>query len=222
MRGELDFAAALRRARRPAGRTRLGRRSTPSGRQLRLAPGARTLIRTLKRLGYRCGVVSGGFTQFTDGLAAGLGIDYAAANTLEVADGRLTGRLSGPIMDRAGKALALRRFAAAAGTPLSQTVAVGRRRQRPRHDRGGRAGHRLQRQARGPGRGRRLGQRPASGRDPVPARHLPGRRRGRGRRGAVGRGAGGRRWRTAQPAGKPRSPRAAAASGRQRRRPEAG
>jgi phosphoserine phosphatase len=93
--------------------------------ELRLAPGARTLIRTLRRLGYRCGIVSGGFTQFTDGLAAGLSLDYAAANTLELSGGRLTGRLVGPIIDRAGKAQALRDFAGTAGVPLSQTVAVG-------------------------------------------------------------------------------------------------
>ena len=124
MRGELDFAAALRQ--RVALLAGLDLAAVDAVRaELQLAPGARTLIRTLKRLGYRCGVVSGGFTQFTDGLAAGLGIDYAAANTLEVAGGRLTGRLSGPVVDRAGKALALRRFAAESGTPLSQTVAVG-------------------------------------------------------------------------------------------------
>jgi phosphoserine phosphatase len=92
---------------------------------LRLTPGARTLIRTLKRLGYRCGIVSGGFTQFTDTLAARLGLDYAQANTLEIAGGKLTGRLTGPIVDRAGKERALRQFAESAGVPLSQTVAVG-------------------------------------------------------------------------------------------------
>jgi phosphoserine phosphatase len=61
----------------------------------------------------------------TDALAADLGLDYAAANTLEIVDGRLTGRLVGPIIDRPGKAAALERFAAAAGVPLSQTVAIG-------------------------------------------------------------------------------------------------
>ncbi len=91
----------------------------------RLAPGARTLIRTLKRLGYRCGVVSGGFTQFTDWLTVELGLDFAEANTLEIADGKLTGRVVGQVVDRAGKERALRHFAAAAGVPLSQTVAVG-------------------------------------------------------------------------------------------------
>jgi phosphoserine phosphatase len=61
----------------------------------------------------------------TDSLAADLGLDYAAANTLEILDGRLTGRLIGPVIDRAGKAAALERFALAAGVPLSQTVAIG-------------------------------------------------------------------------------------------------
>ena len=93
--------------------------------QLRLAPGARTLIRTLHRLGFRCGIVSGGFTQITDPLAAELGIDYMAANTLEITAGKLTGKLTGPVIDRAGKADALRRFAAQAGVPVSQAVAIG-------------------------------------------------------------------------------------------------
>jgi phosphoserine phosphatase len=93
--------------------------------ELVLAPGARTLIRTLKRLGYVTALVSGGFVQIIEGLAAALGIDHLAANTLEVVDGRLTGRLVGPMVDRAGKATALERFAVAAGVPLAQTVAVG-------------------------------------------------------------------------------------------------
>jgi phosphoserine phosphatase len=90
-----------------------------------LTPGARTLVRTLKRLDYRVAIVSGGFTQVTDDLVAVLGLDYSAANTLEVVDGHLTGRLVGPVLDRAGKAEALRRFAARAGVPLAQTVAIG-------------------------------------------------------------------------------------------------
>jgi phosphoserine phosphatase len=124
MRGELDFAAALRE--RVALLAGLDASVIDGVRaELRLAPGARTLIRTLRRLGYRCGIVSGGFTQFTDGLAADLGLDYAAANTLEIDGGKLTGRITGPVIDRAGKAGALRDFAAACGVPLSQTVAVG-------------------------------------------------------------------------------------------------
>ena len=88
-------------------------------------PGARTLIKTLRHLGFRCGIVSGGFSQLTYALAAGLGLDYAAANTLEISGGKLTGHLTGPVIDRAGKAAVLRQFAEQAGVPLSQTVAVG-------------------------------------------------------------------------------------------------
>jgi phosphoserine phosphatase len=124
MRGELDFEASLRE--RVALLAGLSEDVLDGVRDaLRLTPGARTLIRTLKRLGYRCGIVSGGFTQIIDPLAAGLGIDYVAANVLEIAGGKLTGRVSGPVIDRAGKAAALRRFAGEAGVPPSQTVAVG-------------------------------------------------------------------------------------------------
>ncbi len=124
MRGELDFAAALRE--RVALLAGLDASVLDEVRaELRLAPGARTLVRTLRRLGYRCGIVSGGFTQFTDVLAADLELDYAAANTLEIAGGKLTGQLTGAVIDRAGKARALRDFAAYCGVPLSQTVAVG-------------------------------------------------------------------------------------------------
>jgi len=124
MRGELDFAAALRE--RVALLAGLEASVIDEVRaELRLTPGARTLIRTLRRLGYKCGIVSGGFTQFTDVLAADLGLDYAAANTLEIDGGKLTGQLAGAVIDRAGKARALRDFAASCGVPLSQTVAVG-------------------------------------------------------------------------------------------------
>ena len=124
MRGELEFAAALRE--RVALLAGLDAAVIDEVRaELRLAPGARTLVRTLRRLGYKCGIVSGGFTQFTDGLAADLALDYAAANTLEIQGGKLTGQVIGPVIDRAGKAQALREFAAASGVPLSQTVAVG-------------------------------------------------------------------------------------------------
>ncbi len=124
MRGDLDFAEALRqRVALLAGldETVLTDLLT----HLRLTPGARTLVRTLNRLGYRCGIVSGGFTQFTDWLTEELELDYAAANTLEIVDGKLTGRVTGELIDRPGKERMLRMFAAQAGVPLSQTVAVG-------------------------------------------------------------------------------------------------
>jgi phosphoserine phosphatase len=124
MRGELDYADSLRqRVGLLAGLPATALDEVRA--ELTLTPGARTLVRTLKRLDYRFAVVSGGFTQFTDHLVEDLGIDYAAANTLEVAGGRLTGALAGPVIDRAGKAAALVRFAAQAEIPLSQTVAVG-------------------------------------------------------------------------------------------------
>jgi phosphoserine phosphatase len=92
---------------------------------VRLTPGARTLVRTLKRLGYAVAIVSGGFTAVTDDLVRTLGLDHALANVLEVVDGRLTGRVAGDVVDRAAKAAALRRFAAAEGLTLAQTVAIG-------------------------------------------------------------------------------------------------
>ncbi|WP_436787459.1 phosphoserine phosphatase SerB [Yinghuangia sp. YIM S10712] len=124
MRGELDFAESLRA--RVALLEGLDEAAIGAVReQVRLTPGARTLVRTLKRLGYRVGIVSGGFTQVTDVLVERLGLDYAAANTLEVVDGRLTGRVVGDIVDRPGKARMLQCFAADAGVPLSATVAIG-------------------------------------------------------------------------------------------------
>ena len=124
MAGELDFGQALR-----------DRVAVLEGlpasvldevfADLVLTPGARTLVRTLKAMGYRCGIVSGGFTQITDRLVARLDLDFSAANTLEIIDGTLTGRLLGELLDRRGKAEALKRFAAEFEIPLSQTVAVG-------------------------------------------------------------------------------------------------
>jgi phosphoserine phosphatase len=124
MRGELDFEQSLHA--RVALLAGLDVSVVDKVREeVRLTPGARTLIRTLKRLGYQVGIVSGGFTQVTDSLRERLGLDFAAANTLEIVDGKLTGRVVGEIVDRAGKARLLRRFAAEAGVPLAQTVAIG-------------------------------------------------------------------------------------------------
>lgn len=124
MRGELDFAQSLEQ--RVA--TLAGLPATVIDEvadQLELMPGARTTLRTLRRLGYACGVVSGGFRRIIEPLAEELMLDYVAANELEIVDGTLTGRVIGPIVDRAGKATALREFAQHAGVPMAQTVAVG-------------------------------------------------------------------------------------------------
>ncbi len=93
--------------------------------EVTFAPGARTLCRTLSRLGYQLAIVSGGFSQITDSLAEELGIHFSAANELEIVDGKITGGIVGDIVDREGKARALERFAAEAQVPLSQVVAIG-------------------------------------------------------------------------------------------------
>ncbi|MGH3561286.1 MAG: phosphoserine phosphatase SerB [Mycobacterium sp.] len=124
MRGELDFTASLHQ--RVATLAGLPTEVVDDvARQLQLTPGARTTLRTLRRLGFRCGVVSGGFRQVVAPLAEELKLDFVAANELEIIDGKLTGRVTGPIIDRAGKAKALRDFAQQAGVPMEQTVAVG-------------------------------------------------------------------------------------------------
>ncbi len=124
MRGELDFEESLR-----------ARVALLAGLDvevldkvydaIELAPGARTMVRTLRRLGYRFAIVSGGFSQITDRLAADLGIHFARANELEIEDGRLTGRIVGDVVDRAGKATALRHFAGEVGVPEGAVIAIG-------------------------------------------------------------------------------------------------
>jgi len=124
MAGELDFEQALRRrVRLLAGLTVADLDAVRKG--IPLAPGARTLVRTLKRLGYELAVVSGGFAQVIGPLVRELGIDHMAANVLVLEHGTVTGELEGAILDRAGKAAALGRFARAAGVPLTRTIAVG-------------------------------------------------------------------------------------------------
>lgn len=95
------------------------------GAKITLAPGARTFVRTLRRLGIRSAIVSAGFTRFTTAIADELGIDYSLSNTLDVQGGRLTGRLAGELVDGPRKALFLREVAAAEGVSPSQVVAVG-------------------------------------------------------------------------------------------------
>jgi phosphoserine phosphatase len=124
MAGEVDFEEALRaRVRLLAGMDESDLAAV--GHAIALAPGARTLVRTLKRLGYELAVVSGGFTQVIAPLVQELGIDHLAANELVLDAGVLTGELRGPLVDRAGKAAALARFAESAGVPMARTIAVG-------------------------------------------------------------------------------------------------
>ncbi len=124
MRGELDFEESLRaRVALLAGIPATALDEVYDA--LVLAPGARTLVRILRRLGYRFALVSGGFSQITDRLAADLGIHYSRANELEIVDGDLTGRIVGDVVDRAGKAEALRYFAGEVGVSVDAVVAIG-------------------------------------------------------------------------------------------------
>ncbi len=124
MNGEMDFAASL-----------LARVTLLAGSPARLldqvremvtlTPGARTLCRTLNRLGYRIVLVSGGFTNVIEPIARELGVSAFRANTLEVIDGKLTGKLVGPIIDREGKRQALIDFATEFNIPKRRTIAIG-------------------------------------------------------------------------------------------------
>jgi phosphoserine phosphatase len=124
MAGELDFEQALRaRAALLAGlpATALDRVRD----RITLTPGARTLCRTLSRLGYRIALVSGGFTEVIAPIAEELGVTDVRANTLEIRDGILTGNVIGPVVDRMGKRSALEAFARNYGIPTRRTIAIG-------------------------------------------------------------------------------------------------
>ncbi len=124
MRGELDFAESLaERVQLLAGLPVSVLDEVRAA--VRLTPGARTLVATLRDLGLSIGVVSGGFIEVVGPLAAELGITYAHANSLEVIDGHLTGRVAGAVVDRAMKATKLREWAQAERLPLSRTIAIG-------------------------------------------------------------------------------------------------
>ena len=124
MAGELDFAHSLR------ARVAL-LEGAPENilaevrNEIKLTPGARTLVKTLQKLGHEVAVVSGGFTTVIEPLLVELGIVNYRANTLEIAGGKLTGKVIEPIIDRAGKAQALRDFAEKVGVSLEQTIAIG-------------------------------------------------------------------------------------------------
>lgn len=124
MRGELDFEASLR------ARVALLKGLPESviaevQGEITLTPGASVLIRTLQGLGHAVSVVSGGFIDVIAPLISQLGIAHFRANKLEIVDGFLTGQVTGPIIDRAAKAQALRDFAALESITLEQTVAIG-------------------------------------------------------------------------------------------------
>ena len=124
MRGDIDFETSLR------ARVKLlaGLPESVIGdvqKEIVLTPGARTLVKTLQKLGHTVAVVSGGFTSVIAPLIQDLGIKYFKANTLEISDGKLTGEIVGTIIDRAAKAQALVEFAGEEGIEIAQTVAIG-------------------------------------------------------------------------------------------------
>jgi phosphoserine phosphatase len=124
MRGEIDFAGALRErvallAGQPA--TLLERVAS----RIELTPGARTLVQTMRAQGAHTALVSGGFDCFTAIAAAACGFDEHHANRLTIVDGRLEGRVGEPILDRAGKQHLLEKLAAARGIALAEAAAVG-------------------------------------------------------------------------------------------------
>lgn len=124
MAGELDFTESLHR--RVALLEGLSEDILSDVRdRIRLTPGARTLCRTLNRLGYRIALVSGGFTQVIAPLAQQLGVSELRANTLEIEAGYLTGRVVGEIIDRPGKRKALEDLAVRFGIPRRRTIAIG-------------------------------------------------------------------------------------------------
>ena len=124
MRGELDFEASLRaRVALLAGLPESVIEDVRN--EVLLTPGARTLVSTLKKLGHSVAVVSGGFTAVIEPLLKELEITHYRANTLEIVDGKLTGNVVGAVIDRAGKATALRDFAAIEGVTNEQTIAIG-------------------------------------------------------------------------------------------------
>jgi len=124
MRGELDFEQSL--IARVSLLADLPEKVFAQVQQeILLTPGARTLIRTLQRLGHTVCVVSGGFHNVIDPLMRELNISHYRANTLEIVDGKLTGKGLGPIIDRAAKAQALRDFAQLENINIEQTIAIG-------------------------------------------------------------------------------------------------
>jgi phosphoserine phosphatase len=124
MRGEIDFKQALtERVKLLEGLPFERARSLIE--RFELTPGADRFVKILHSLGFRVGLVSGGFTFFVDELKARFGLDFAFANELEVADGKLTGKVRGTIVDSERKAQILKDMAQVYTCRLEQTVAIG-------------------------------------------------------------------------------------------------
>jgi phosphoserine phosphatase len=92
---------------------------------MKLSEGAKDLVDTLKRLGFKLGLVSGGFDYFSDFLREKLGLDFSYANQLEIKSGVLTGKVLGKIVDNTYKAKIVNMVSSEEGVLLDQTVAIG-------------------------------------------------------------------------------------------------
>ncbi len=125
MRGELDFEAALEARVALLGGLDSAVIDRCLEERVRLTPGARTLVRTMRAHGAWCLLVSGGFSQFADRVGATIGFDAVRSNQLDIADGRLAGTVGGPILGAEGKRHALLEAARARGIPLAAALAVG-------------------------------------------------------------------------------------------------
>lgn len=124
MRGELDFAGSLRE--RVAMLEGLEETALETAyRHIEVSPGAETLVRTMAAHGAYTALVSGGFTYFTSRIAERLGFHTNMANRFVIEDGRLTGKVEEPILERSAKYDALVSLAAERGIPLSETTAIG-------------------------------------------------------------------------------------------------
>jgi phosphoserine phosphatase len=124
MHGDIEFGKALRlRVGSLAGLPATALDEVAA--EVELMPGALVAVRALQRLGLRVGAASGGFGPIVARVARALRLDFHVANELEIADGRLTGRLTGQIIDGPAKAAALRRFALRHQVALGSCVAVG-------------------------------------------------------------------------------------------------
>jgi len=124
MRGEFDFETSLiQRVALLKGLSELDLLEIRDA--MPLSQGARDLAITLKYLGYKLGIVTGGFDFFADHMKEKLGFDFACANQLEIRDGKLTGKLAGEVVDAARKARFVNQIACDQGILLDQTVCVG-------------------------------------------------------------------------------------------------
>ena len=125
MRGEIIFEESLRQ------RTALLQGLDEDALQqvydtrVRLSPGAERMLQQMKKAGIKTMVISGGFTFFTERIKARLGLDYAAANTLDISDGKLTGKVLGKIIGAEGKAEALKKVSQELGLKREQIIAIG-------------------------------------------------------------------------------------------------